>query len=126
MDVITTHLNADFDALGAMIAAKKLYPEEYKEIKRKAAYVPSKVFIIERHWIKVFVSVRQKEADFAISSFEDLRNVEDFIYDYALYTDIDNYVIDIFSTGDHYTVTKEDLRNYGSLAKAIRVLRRFK
>ncbi|MBT0664287.1 CBS domain-containing protein [Geobacter pelophilus] len=27
MDVITTHLNADFDCLGAMIAAHKLYPE---------------------------------------------------------------------------------------------------
>lgn len=27
MDVITTHTNADFDALGSMIAAKKLYPE---------------------------------------------------------------------------------------------------
>ena len=26
MDVITTHLNADFDALGSMLAAKKLYP----------------------------------------------------------------------------------------------------
>ncbi|HMK44356.1 MAG TPA: CBS domain-containing protein [Dissulfurispiraceae bacterium] len=27
MDVITSHLNADFDALGSAIAAKKLYPE---------------------------------------------------------------------------------------------------
>lgn len=27
MDVITTHMNADFDCLGAMVAAKKLYPE---------------------------------------------------------------------------------------------------
>ncbi len=27
MDVITTHINADFDGLAAMIAAKKLYPE---------------------------------------------------------------------------------------------------
>jgi len=27
MDVITTHLNADFDALGSMLAARKLYPE---------------------------------------------------------------------------------------------------
>jgi len=27
MDVITTHLNADFDAMGSMIAAKKLYPD---------------------------------------------------------------------------------------------------
>jgi tRNA nucleotidyltransferase (CCA-adding enzyme) len=26
MDVITTHINADFDCLGAMIAARKLYP----------------------------------------------------------------------------------------------------
>ncbi len=27
MEVITTHINADFDSLGSMIAAKKLYPE---------------------------------------------------------------------------------------------------
>lgn len=27
MDVITTHINADFDALASMIAAKKLYPQ---------------------------------------------------------------------------------------------------
>jgi tRNA nucleotidyltransferase (CCA-adding enzyme) len=27
MDVITTHVNADFDCLGAMVAAKRLYPE---------------------------------------------------------------------------------------------------
>ncbi|SMC23154.1 tRNA nucleotidyltransferase (CCA-adding enzyme) [Desulfacinum hydrothermale DSM 13146] len=27
MDVITTHLNADFDAMASMVAAKKLYPE---------------------------------------------------------------------------------------------------
>ena len=27
MDVITTHINADFDAVGSMIAAKKLYPD---------------------------------------------------------------------------------------------------
>ncbi|RLA93749.1 MAG: polya polymerase, partial [Deltaproteobacteria bacterium] len=27
MEVIVTHLNADFDSLGSMIAAKKLYPE---------------------------------------------------------------------------------------------------
>jgi tRNA nucleotidyltransferase (CCA-adding enzyme) len=27
MDVITTHVNADFDCIGSMVAAKKLYPE---------------------------------------------------------------------------------------------------
>jgi len=27
MDLITTHINADFDALGALVAAKKLYPD---------------------------------------------------------------------------------------------------
>jgi tRNA nucleotidyltransferase (CCA-adding enzyme) len=27
MDVITTHINADFDCLGAMVAAKRLYPD---------------------------------------------------------------------------------------------------
>src|SRR3990167_9544673 len=26
MDLITTHINADFDALGSLVAAKKLYP----------------------------------------------------------------------------------------------------
>ena len=27
MDIITTHVNADFDCLGAMIAARRLYPD---------------------------------------------------------------------------------------------------
>lgn len=27
MDLITTHVNADFDALGSLVAAKKLYPD---------------------------------------------------------------------------------------------------
>ncbi|MDD5496313.1 MAG: hypothetical protein PHP46_04340, partial [Candidatus Omnitrophica bacterium] len=27
MDLITTHMNADFDALGSLVAARKLYPE---------------------------------------------------------------------------------------------------
>jgi len=27
MEVITTHINADFDAMASMIAAKKLYPD---------------------------------------------------------------------------------------------------
>src|SRR5210317_929470 len=27
MEVITTHLNADFDALASMVAAKKIYPD---------------------------------------------------------------------------------------------------
>ncbi|HDH00356.1 MAG TPA: hypothetical protein ENG80_00910, partial [Nitrospirae bacterium] len=27
MDVITTHINADFDAVASMVAAKKIYPE---------------------------------------------------------------------------------------------------
>ena len=27
LEVITTHLNADFDAMASMVAAKKLYPE---------------------------------------------------------------------------------------------------
>jgi hypothetical protein len=27
MDIITTHINADFDCLGSMIAARRLYPE---------------------------------------------------------------------------------------------------
>jgi len=29
MDVITTHMNADFDALASMVAAKKLYPDAH-------------------------------------------------------------------------------------------------
>ncbi len=27
MEVITTHINADFDSVASMLAAKKLYPE---------------------------------------------------------------------------------------------------
>ena len=29
MDIITSHLNADFDSLASMIAAKKLYPDAF-------------------------------------------------------------------------------------------------
>ena len=29
MQVITTHLNADFDCLASMMAAKKLYPQAH-------------------------------------------------------------------------------------------------
>ena len=27
MEIITTHINADFDTIASMLAAKKLYPE---------------------------------------------------------------------------------------------------
>jgi len=27
MEVITTHVNADFDCVGSMVAAKKMYPD---------------------------------------------------------------------------------------------------
>ncbi|MGC8660821.1 MAG: hypothetical protein ACP5U1_17310, partial [Desulfomonilaceae bacterium] len=29
MEIITTHVNADFDAFASMVAAKKLYPDAF-------------------------------------------------------------------------------------------------
>lgn len=58
MDVITTHINADFDALASMLAAKKLYPDAIlvfpgsQERSLRDFFVHSTLYVFETQRIK--------------------------------------------------------------------------
>ncbi|MBI1921072.1 MAG: CBS domain-containing protein [Geobacter sp.] len=58
MDVITTHVNADFDCLGAMVAARKLYPEALmvfsgsQEKSMRDFFLKSTGYVLNFHRIK--------------------------------------------------------------------------
>jgi tRNA nucleotidyltransferase (CCA-adding enzyme) len=58
MDVITTHINADFDALASMLAAKKLYPDAIvvfpgsQERSLRDFFVHSALYVFETQRIK--------------------------------------------------------------------------
>ncbi len=98
LDVIITHINADFDALGSMIAAKKLYPDatlvfpgaQEKNIRNfflnSASYVFNfkKLKQVQMNRIRrlIIVDTRQRSR---IGKFEELVNKEDLeihIYDH--------------------------------------------
>lgn len=66
MEIITTHLNADFDAMASMVAAKKLYPEA-------ALVFPGSQ---ERTLREFFVSAASYLYDFARLKSVDLDQVE--------------------------------------------------
>ena len=58
MEVITTHVNADFDSIGAMIATKKLYPDAVlvfpgsKELSLREFFLHSVTYIFSSEKIK--------------------------------------------------------------------------
>ena len=98
MDVITTHLNADFDALGSMIAAKKLYPQavlvfpgsQEKGLRRffmESVYYAvtfEKVRRIDFKKVKrlILVDIRQKDRIGRFAQIVDSPKVEVHIYDH--------------------------------------------
>jgi tRNA nucleotidyltransferase (CCA-adding enzyme) len=98
MDVITTHINADFDALASMLAAKKLYPDavlafpgaQEKSIKdfllksamylldiEKASKIP-----LEKIKRLILVDIRQASRIGKFASLCKKQGVEIYIYDH--------------------------------------------
>ena len=63
MDVITTHVNADFDSLGAMVAARKLYPEALLVFSGSQEKSMRDFFLKSTGYVLNFT--RLKELDFA-------------------------------------------------------------
>jgi len=51
MQIITTHLNADFDCIASMMAAKKIYPEALLVLpgSSEAGKVPTRVQTCQRY-----------------------------------------------------------------------------
>lgn len=98
MEVITTHVNADFDAMGSMIAAKKLYPDAIlvfpgsQERTLREYFIKSTVYIygfkrlrdidIEEVTRLILVDTRQASR---IGKFADILNkpdIEVHVYDH--------------------------------------------
>ncbi len=98
MDVITTHLNADFDALGSMLAAKKLYPEAVlvfpgsQEQSLRRFFLESVFYMAPFEKIKkidlkqvrrlILVDIRQRDRIGKFEEIVDSPDVEVHIYDH--------------------------------------------
>jgi tRNA nucleotidyltransferase (CCA-adding enzyme) len=104
MDVITTHLNADFDALASMVAAKKFYPRavivfpgsqersvrEFLETSHlKLDLKRLKEIELKRVKRLILVDVRTRERIGQLSSILENKDIEIHIYDHHPATDED-------------------------------------
>ncbi len=102
MDVITTHLNADFDCLGSMIAAKRLYPDAIlvfpggQERSLREFFLKSVQYAYGFRRVKdvdldavdrlILVDVRQKKRIGPFGKIAQRSDVELHIYDHHLST----------------------------------------
>ena len=98
MEIITTHLNADFDAFASMVAAKKLYPDAVvafpgaQEKNLRDFFIDSTLYILSIERAKdieldkvtriVLVDTRQKSRIGRFGEIVDSGNVEIHIYDH--------------------------------------------
>jgi len=98
MDVITTHLNADFDAFASMVAAKKLYPDALvafpgsQEKSLRDFFMESTLYILAIDRAKdidlskvkrlIVVDTRQKSRIGRFSALADEGGIEIHVYDH--------------------------------------------
>lgn len=119
MEVITTHLNADFDAFASMVAAKKLYPEAVvafpgsQEKNLRDFFIESTLYILSIERAKdidldkvarlILVDTRQKSRIGRFASVVDAGKAEIHIYDHHPDSEDDvkgqvEYVIEVGAT----------------------------
>ncbi|MCK5553421.1 MAG: DHH family phosphoesterase, partial [Deltaproteobacteria bacterium] len=131
MEVITTHINADFDALACMLAAKKLYPEAIlvfpgsQEGSLRDFFVRSTIYVFEAERMKnvdldrisrlILVDARQKSR---IGKFAQILNrpgLDIHIYDHhpPSSEDIKGSVEVVKEVGAAITLLLEVLREKG-------------
>ena len=105
MEVITTHINADFDSLGSMIAAKKLYPNAVlvfpgsQEKSLRRFFLESVLYTVPFERLKgidmasvtrlILVDIRQWDRIGRFQQLVDDPNVEVHVYDHHPPTDRD-------------------------------------
>ncbi|MFH0957143.1 MAG: CBS domain-containing protein [Pseudomonadota bacterium] len=98
MEIITTHINADFDAFASMVAAKKLYPEALvvfpgsREKNLRDFFMESTLYILSIERVKdldlslvkklILVDTRQKSRIGRLSEICDSPKVDVHIYDH--------------------------------------------
>ena len=66
MEVITTHVNADFDAFGSMVVANKLYPEAVCRISRFPGKKPQGLLHGSQRFYSILSIERAKDIDLEI------------------------------------------------------------
>ncbi len=131
MDVITTHLNADFDCLGAMIAAHRIYPEAAlvfsgaQERSLREFFLRSAVYAYDFRKIKdidldrvdrlILVDVRQSDRIGPFAEVARRPGVEVHIYDHhpAGHADLQGTLEIIEPVGATVTVLAELFRQRG-------------
>jgi tRNA nucleotidyltransferase (CCA-adding enzyme) len=98
MEVITTHVNADFDAFGSMVAAKKLYPDALvafpgsQEKNLRDFFIESTLYILDIERAKdidlekvrrlIVVDTRQKSRIGRFATLAESGRVEIHLYDH--------------------------------------------
>jgi len=98
MEIITTHVNADFDAFGSMIAAKKLYPNALlafagsQEKSLRDFFLSSALYAFNLEKLKnidlkkveriILVDIRQKDRIGKFSRIVDKHDIDLHIYDH--------------------------------------------
>lgn len=98
MEIITTHINADFDAFASMVAAKKLYPDALvvfpgsREKNLRDFFMESTLYILSIERVKdldlsvveklILVDTRQKSRIGRLSDICDSPEVEVHVYDH--------------------------------------------
>jgi tRNA nucleotidyltransferase (CCA-adding enzyme) len=131
MEVITTHLNADFDAFASMVAAKKLYPDAVvafpgsQEKNLRDFFMESTMYILSIERAKdidlaavkrlILVDTRQKSRIGRFSSLEESPDVEIHVYDHHPDSDDDvkGDVEVIESVGANVTLLIREIRKRG-------------
>ncbi len=131
MEVITTHLNADFDAFASIVAAKKLYPDALvvfpgsREKSLRDFFMESTLYILSIERVKdldfdkirkvVLVDTRQKSRIGQLAEVCDRKDVEIHIYDHHPNSedDVKGSLEIIKSYGSTVTIFIELLRSRG-------------
>lgn len=112
MDVITTHINADFDCLGAMTAARKLYPGALLSF--SGAQEKNLRDFIDRHPDCLPVLTRAKEIDLSAITrliIVDCQHASRIGY-FSEILENPALTVDIY---DHHPLTEESIRPHGGV-----------
>ncbi len=131
MEIITTHLNADFDAFASMVAAKKLYPEALvafpgsQEKNLRDFFIDSTLYILSIERAKdidlsnvdrlILVDTRQKSRIGRFAALADSGSVEIHVYDHHPDSDDDvkGKVEIVREVGATVTLLIQEIRNRG-------------
>ncbi|MFH1114403.1 MAG: CBS domain-containing protein [Pseudomonadota bacterium] len=131
MEIITTHLNADFDAFASMVAAKKLYPDAVvafpgaQEKNLRDFFIESTLYILSIERAKdidldevtrlIMVDTRQKSRIGRFADLVDSKDVEIHVYDHHPDSedDVKGRVEVIKQVGATVTILIQEIRERG-------------